>query len=96
MPRKEQLSKHKQYFLIVQRIFGFQKCIAVPVITLCKSGEVFHHIFSNTSHEKGILKRLKEIDNSFLICSMHSKEFWELIINLYAKTMLYNKLKIFL
>ncbi|GBM13938.1 putative RNA-directed DNA polymerase from transposon BS [Araneus ventricosus] len=77
---------------------GLQYPSQLFVNCICKSGEIFNYIFSNTSHQRGILKRLianlREIENSFLTCSEHSTELWELIINSYARTMLYNKSKI--
>ncbi|GBM75611.1 hypothetical protein AVEN_101304-1 [Araneus ventricosus] len=77
---------------------GLQYPSQLFVNCICKSGEIFYCIFSNTSHQRGILKRLianlREIENSFLTCSEHSTEVWKLIINSYARTMLYNKLKI--
>ncbi|GBO38369.1 hypothetical protein AVEN_234020-1, partial [Araneus ventricosus] len=77
---------------------GLQYPSQLFVNCICKPGEIFNYIFSNTSHQRRILKRLianlREIENSFLTCSEHSTELWELIINSYTRTMLYNKLKI--
>ncbi|GBO09295.1 hypothetical protein AVEN_200613-1 [Araneus ventricosus] len=77
---------------------GLQYPSQLFVNCICKSGEIFNYIFSNASHQRGILKRLianlMEIENSFLTCSEHSTELWELKINSYARTMLYNKSKI--
>ncbi|GBN39049.1 hypothetical protein AVEN_129806-1 [Araneus ventricosus] len=70
---------------------GLQYPSQLFVNRICKSGEIFNYIFSNTSHQRGILKRianLREIQNSFLTCSEHSTELWELKINSYARTML--------
>lgn len=65
--------------------------------TICKFGKIFEIIFEAGCYKKGvrqiICNELRSVDNSFLLCQAHSPEVWNIIIDLYSRTMLFNKLR---